>query len=386
METNETTPAPSATPNNKRNDNNFGCIISTIVVIVIAVAFMLRACEGTTTQVNTDGYITTELENDLDYLEASASNTASGDKIVDRWSKRAILENLSWISYEEGDSLLAYAQKNRRGYLNLRQRKATLLDKKIVKAYLYSEGRALAESLDSLYILDTRQQVVASYAKSKERDTEVNSFHKGHMPMVGDNGKLGLIDTCGTWAIEPQYDKVSWALDEFWLGITHPVMVDEKTGKQTDPHRIMMDSKLRTVMEGDWNYLMVTKEGYVTVADKNHWQWHYALDGTEIDNFVCQDVVQMTYTTGEKRWITEGTGEGTCIQRQVDVEETATLLKYVTSENWEGLMTKEGKIVTPPIFWQITAVSKNLYLCKYDTTSEHGILLNERGERINVKF
>lgn len=47
-----------------------------------------------------------------------------------------------------------------------------------------------------------------------------------------------------------------------------------------------------------------------------------------------------------------------------------------------GLMTKEGKIVTPPVFWSLTAISKNLYLCKYDTSSEHGILLNEKGERI----
>ena len=91
----------------------------------------------------------------------------------------------------------------------------------------------------------------------------------------------------------------------------------------------------------------------------------------------------MTYSTGEKKWVGDGVTE--YVDRQVDVEDTATLLKYVTSENWEGLITKEGKIVTPPIFWSIEAVSKNLYLCKYDTSSDHGILLNERGERVAVR-
>lgn len=324
----------------------------------------------------------TELEGNLDYV-ADYDTNKSDRKIIDRWTKEVLLDSLSWLSFEDGDSLVAYAQQNRRGYFNLRQRKAHLLDEKFVKVYLYREGRALAESLDSLYILDTDQKEVARYLKTDERDTEVNVFHKGHLPMIGENGKLGLIDTCGVWSVEPQYDKVSWALEEFWLGITHPVMVDEVTGKETEPHRIVMDSKLRTVMEGDWTYLMVTKDGYVTVADKNHWQWHYALDGTVIDDFVCRDIKQMTYSTGEKKWVGDGVTE--YVDRQVDVEDTATLLKYVTSENWEGLITKEGKIVTPPIFWSIEAVSKNLYLCKYDTSSDHGILLNERGERVAVR-
>lgn len=325
-----------------------------------------------------------ELDGDLDYVE-HYHNDKTDRKIVDRWSGETVLGNLSWISQNDGDSLIAYAQKNRRGYLNVRSRKTTLLDEKFVKIYLFREGRALAESLDSLYVLDSQMKEVARFEKTDERNTEVNYYHKGYLPMIGQNGKLGLIDTLGGWAIEPQYDKISWALDEFWLGITNPVMVDEETGKETEPHRIVMDSKLRTIMEGDWTYLMVTRDGYITVADKNHWQWHYALDGSVIDDFVCRDVVQMTYTTGEKKWVTEKNEYVEMSNtRQVDVEETATLLKYVTSEDWEGLMTKEGKIVTPPIFWSITAISKNLYLCKYDTSGDHGILLNEKGERIST--
>lgn len=324
----------------------------------------------------------TELDGDLDYVEDYSFNKTT-KCVQDRWTHKVVLGQLSWLFHNDGDSLVAFAQKNRRGYLNLRSHKSALLDEKIVKAYLYKEGRALAESLDSLYILDTHQKEVARFLKTDERDTEVNYFHKGFLPMINENGKLGLIDTCGNWAIEPKYDKISWALDEFWLGIVNPVMMDEESGKELPPHRIVMDSKLRTVMEGDWSYLMVTKDGYITVADQNHWQWHYNFDGTMIDNFVCKSVEQMAFTTGEKKWIKEvNTDSDITTMKQVEVEEYATLLKYTTSDDWEGLMTKEGKVVTPPVFWSISAVNKNLYLCKYDTSEDHGILVNEKGERV----
>lgn len=370
----------------KKSDrkNNHGCLWAFGafgLILIVSVVCMNLSDKGSASSGSAD--YRTELDGDLDYVEYSHQNKDER-KIVDRWTNKVVLDNLTWISHNEGDSLIAYAQKSRRGYLNVRSRKATLLDEKFVKIYLYREGRALAESLDSLYVLDTRMREVSGYKKTDERDTEVNYYHKGYLPMIGENGKLGLVDTCGVWAIEPQYDKVSWALDEFWLGITNPVMVDEVTGKETAPHRIMMDSHLRTVMEGDWTYLMVTKDGYVTVADRNHWQWHYDLNGNVIDDFVCKDIQQMTFTTGEKKWLRDPNGVMEYDVRQVDVEETATLLKYVTSEDWEGLMTQEGRIVTPPVFWQITAISKNLYLCKYDTSSEHGILLNEKGERVSI--
>lgn len=90
----------------------------------------------------------------------------------------------------------------------------------------------------------------------------------------------------------------------------------------------------------------------------------------------------MEYTTGEKRWVKIG-DDATEVQ-QVDVEEYATLLKYTTSDQWEGLMTRDGKIVTPPIFWPIKAISRNLYLCSYDTSDNHCILVNEKGERVSA--
>lgn len=324
----------------------------------------------------------TELEGNMDYVSEYLGDELLERYVEDRWTKKRILNDLSWLEYSSSDSLVAFAMHERRGYLNLRSREIRQLDEKFVKIYLFKEGRALAESLDSLYLLDTHMNEVARYERTGDFETEVKSFHKGHMPMLGEDGKLGLIDTCGHWAIEPQYDKVSYALEEFWLGITEAVLVDEETGESLPPHRIVMDSQLRTVMEGEWTYLMVSKEGYITVADKNHWQWHYDLSGHLINDFVCNNVQQLSYLTGEKKWVGSENQPDSPLT-QVDVEAYAELLMYETSDGWSGLMTRDGKVVTPPNFWSIQAIGKHLYLCKYDTTSDHGILLNDRGERVH---
>ena len=306
------------------------------------------------------------------------------NRVTDQWSGEVILDDVTWLVHEEEDSLAAFAQNRRRGYLNLRSRQSILLDESIVKAYVYEEGRALVASHDSLYILDQQQNIVARFAATAPRDTECYTYHKGQLPMVGDNGKLGLIDTCGRWSVAPEYDKISWALDEYWIFIREAVLTDAETGEMIPPHRMVKDSHLRTILEGNWCYLMVTHEGYITVADENHWQWHYALDGQLIDDFVCSDVHRLTYLTGEKRWVGSSEDPSRPITQQ-DVEETATLLCYVTNEGWKGLITQDGKVLTPPLFWSIKAISKNLYLCTYDMTSDHGILLNEKGQRISVR-
>ena len=81
-------------------------------------------------------------------------------------------------------------------------------------------------------------------------------------------------------------------------------------------------------------------------------------------------------------WGKEGIGTDVVDDRNVYNALIMSCLKYVTAEGWEGLITKEGKVVTPPVFWSISAVNKNLYLCKYDTSEDHGILVNEKGERV----
>ena len=58
----------------------------------------------------------------------------------------------------------------------------------------------------------------------------------------------------------------------------------------------------------------------------------------------------------------------------------ATCLQYETEMGWYGLMSPDGRLLTPPSYIRIKAVDKDLYLC--ETSSGRGELLNSRGQRV----
>ena len=58
----------------------------------------------------------------------------------------------------------------------------------------------------------------------------------------------------------------------------------------------------------------------------------------------------------------------------------ATCLCYEGEMDWYGLMSPDGKALTPPMSTEITAVDKDLYLCK--TTYDRGVMLNSKGKPV----
>jgi hypothetical protein len=60
--------------------------------------------------------------------------------------------------------------------------------------------------------------------------------------------------------------------------------------------------------------------------------------------------------------------------------DVATCLCYEGEMDWYGLMSPDGKIITPPLFVNITAIAKDLYLC--ETDYGRGILLNSKGQPV----
>lgn len=60
-----------------------------------------------------------------------------------------------------------------------------------------------------------------------------------------------------------------------------------------------------------------------------------------------------------------------------------TLRRYRTADGHEGLCMEDGAIVTEPLYWEISPVGKDLYLCKYKGSTS-AVLVNSNGE--TVKF
>ena len=57
---------------------------------------------------------------------------------------------------------------------------------------------------------------------------------------------------------------------------------------------------------------------------------------------------------------------------------TARLRAYTAGNDYEGLMTADGHIVTLPSYYNIEAIGPDLYLCQIDYSSS--IVLNGKGQ------
>ena len=111
----------------------------------------------------------------------------------------------------------------------------------------------------------------------------------------------------------------------------------------------------------------------------------YDHSGEIINDFYINDVSYMTYESDELRYSTskEYNEEGAVTSETEDieplpVEKMAKCRRYEAESGWYGLMTADGKVITPPSYCSIQAIGYDMYLCK--DNDEDGVILNGKGE------
>lgn len=60
--------------------------------------------------------------------------------------------------------------------------------------------------------------------------------------------------------------------------------------------------------------------------------------------------------------------------------DVATCMRYEADYGWYGLMAPDGRLITPPSYVNIEAISEDLYLC--ETTCGRGVVLNSKGKKV----
>ena len=114
------------------------------------------------------------------------------------------------------------------------------------------------------------------------------------------------------------------------------------------------------------------EDNYYEVFDTDNVQMHYDLQGNIIQDNVIDHVSQMTYdlpetVQGEDGWSYKQ-GVAKALLYRVD---------YSYGISCFGLMSRDGRCITKPIYSEIEAIGQDLFLCKPD-----GIIINSRGERV----
>ena len=284
---------------------------------------------------------------------------------------RKVLKGIEWISMPmEGDSLVCFSDGNHRGYFHLSDGKV-VVKPKYQHAWVFSEGLAAVDENGRVKFINPKGEVVIDRLFAYNEDDGGYVFHNGHCAVrEGLSGRMGVIDRAGEWVLSPEYDDI--ALRDTFLLIT--------VGDQHAVLTFAMDTVI-PMMEASFE--ICDTAILATCAD--HSQRTYSLQGQLVKADEIRNVEQMMYETREVMYPInkdghECTDEYYCYTNPIERMDVATCLRYEGEPDWYGLMSPDGKILTPPLYVSITAVAKDLYLC--ETDYGRGVMLNSKGESV----
>ena len=285
--------------------------------------------------------------------------------------KKLIKNVLSIHGPLEGDSLVYYSDGERRGYFHMRD--GHVVVKPIYEhAWIFSEGLAAVEQCGRIKFIDTQGNIAIDRGFGFNVCDDGYVFHDGHCAVNDSTGRhKGLIDRKGDWALPPVYDNIS-PYDTFWV---------VSLGDQ----QALLSFRLDTIMPfARVRYDILDTAILVSLSD--HSLALYSRQGTLLKTDLVVDVEQMMYDTKEVVYnhTDHSADEATEYYEYDDtftqLKAVATCLRYEAQSGWYGLMSPEGRQLTPPLYISIQAIDKDLYLCKPDYYQ--GILLDSHGRRI----
>ena len=286
---------------------------------------------------------------------------------------KKLIDNISWVVRPaEGGTVAVYSDGEHRGYFSL-------ADGHIVAppvydhAWIFSEGLAGVEKNGTVQFIDESGRVVIDRSFASNSSTGNYVFHHGHCAIHDSTGcRMGMIDRTGRWVLPPVYDKVRLE-DSLWI-----VAVADS--------QMVLDMSLECVIPMTQASFYVD-DAVIRATFGDHRLGSYTLDGRPITRSAVSSVEQMVYNTPEM--VYRSRGEYTSVSDEEVVESVldeepearkaiATCLRYEADLGWYGLMSRDGKMLTPPAYTDIEAIGHDLYLCKTDYM--HGVLIDSRGQ------
>lgn len=283
-------------------------------------------------------------------------------RIYDKKNDRVMMRNVDWVVTSD-DSLAVFSKNGRRGYIN-RFTGDVAVPRVFTRAWIFSEGLAAVEKEGKLLFIDHSGNVVIDRNLQVGVNPPAYTFKNGYCVMTNpDNEKRGLIDKTGNWVLDAEYDYV-FNNEGFWQ-----VEKERRIGLYTADLDSMFPVENSAIYVND------------SIIEVRHADTHiakrYDLAGNIITDFMIDAISNLKYATTE---LNDGcqSYENDYIDNQI--YGIANCQRYFVDGGryyygYYGLISRDGKIITPPIYTGIEAISKNLYLCQPD-----GVIINDKGE------
>lgn len=291
-----------------------------------------------------------------------------GDKcyLLNADGEKVLEDVLSIAMPREGDSLVWFSNGEKRGYFHLRDGRLAI-EPRFERAWIFSEGLAAVQDKMRVKFIDTTGRVVIDKGFSFRERNDGYVFHEGHCAVSDSTGKhMGLIDHDGDWALPPIYDRVR-PVENFWILVL---------GNQEAILNFAMDTLFPLT---DARFILY--DTVIKATFKDHTVNIYSRDGKLLEANLINDVEQLMYDTREV--IYPDSSQDCETYRYYDPytrKAVATCRCYEAAWGWHGLMSPDGRCLTPPAYKRIEAVDKDLYLC--ETGHGHKILLDGKGNRV----
>ena len=224
------------------------------------------------------------------------------------------------------------------------------------------EGVACVMEKGVLHFIDHKGQKAIDKEFPYTNCIDDYCFHNGLCEMLGDGNRVGLIDKQGNWVVDPIYYDMTYYAKGFWK-----------------------------VCDRDFNYGLLGANGqvllpiefdYISIYENDSCIFVRRFDNVvQVLDFNCnvinpcniESVYPMDYPTDE--YDEEGETKPAA----------ANCLKYYNNNTF-GLMDKNGKVITPPIYLSIKAIGPDRYHCWGGSSGS--VILDSKGNVIeqDVEF
>ena len=285
-------------------------------------------------------------------------------RVYNLYTGKYTTPKLNWISdAQEGDSLAVYAIRNRRGYINVINGEI-VIDARFNnyrKAWVFSEGLAAVLKDDKIGFINEKNEVIIPFLYKYTEDENMYShsylFHNGFCAMANTEGKYGLIDKTGKWAVKPIYDEV-WTPHESGYRI---IVNDGKYG--------VLDSICNVVYPVEYDDINILSDGFI--LNKEGKKWQVDLSGNIIQPFMYDGTYYLNYPVGYS--------ENGDIQYAF-----ADYLKYEVAGSYGIINRITGEAITPAIYSDINMLSQEIFEVQ-DSESYDWYLIDTEGNVVSTK-
>ena len=288
-------------------------------------------------------------------------------------SREKTVKHVAWSAMPVGkDSLVCFSNGKKRGYFN-KYTGREVIPPQYDHAWIFSDGLASVDEGGKIKFINQEGRVVIDNKMTYVKGMLGYVFHGGYC-VVGksDGERWGLMDKTGMMVLPQEYESIVPSDDyEHWC---------IRKGEEM----AVIDKNLSFVIPMTSSEVSIT-DGAINMMMPDHTLRKFDLHGKLINDFYVTDVRVLEYEKDEILYHREII-QNSCDEESVPASEiesyhpkaTAYLRAYVAGDDYEGLVSPDGHIVTMPLYKNIVAIGYDLYLCSSINCDK--VIVNGKGE------